>query len=85
VSAGERFADYLLREWPTLRTRTIFLTADVRPDTAAWLRDLGCPVFYKPFKVVELKNAIASVATGAPPRGSVSAARPPEHGLQPGG
>jgi len=85
VSAGERFADYLLREWPALGPRTIFLTADVRPDTEAWLRGLGCPVFHKPFKVAELKNAIASLAAGIPHRGSVSAARPAEHGLQPGG
>jgi two-component system NtrC family sensor kinase len=84
VSAGERFADYLLREWPTLGARTIFLTADVRPDTEAWLRGLGCPVFHKPFKVAELKNAIASLASGTPHRGSASAARPAEHGLQPG-
>jgi two-component system NtrC family sensor kinase len=85
VSAGERFADYLLREWPGLHTRTIFLTADVRPDTEAWLRGLGCPVFHKPFKVADLKNAIANLAAGIPARGSVSAARPPEHGVEPRG
>jgi PAS domain S-box-containing protein len=85
VSAGERFADYLLREWPGLRARTIFLTADVRPDTEAWLGGLGCPVFHKPFKVAELKNAIAGLAAGTMPRGSVGAARPAEHGVQPGG
>jgi two-component system, NtrC family, sensor kinase len=82
VSAGERFADYLLREWPALGTRTIFLTADVRPDTEAWLRGLGCPVFHKPFRVAELKNAIANLAAGVPARGSVSAARPSEHGVE---
>jgi len=85
VSAGERFADYLLREWPMLRERTIFLTADVRPDTDAWLRGLACPFFYKPFKVAELKAAIARVAAGETAQPSGGAARPPEHGFQTGG
>ena len=66
VSAGERLADLLGREWPHLRDRTIFLTADVRPDTEAWLRGLGCPFFFKPFRVAELKAAIARVLDAGP-------------------
>jgi two-component system NtrC family sensor kinase len=83
VSAGERFADYLLRRWPELRMRTVFLTADVRPDTETWLRALGCPFFFKPFRMGELKAAIGKVLRErAAPSGS--APRPPEHGLEPG-
>jgi len=84
VSAGERFADYLLREWPALRACTIFLTADVRPDTEAWLRGLGCPFFFEPFKVAELKRAIGDVTAGRTPRDSGRAVRPSEHGLESG-
>jgi PAS domain S-box-containing protein len=83
VSAGERFGDFLGREWPHLRRRTIFLTADVRPDTEAWLRGLGCPFFYKPFRVAELKSAIAGVLDGAAePSGGPS--RAAEHRFQAG-
>ena len=90
VSAGERFADYLLRRWPALRARAVFLTADVRPDTEAWLRALGCPFFFKPFRMGELKAAIGAVlgadaptsvgcgaSGGARPRGGL---RGPERG-----
>lgn len=82
VSAGERFADYLLRRWPDLRARTVFLTADVRPDTEAWLRALGCPFFFKPFRMGELKAAIGKVLSATGPV-SGSAARSAEHGLEP--
>jgi two-component system NtrC family sensor kinase len=61
ISAGERFADYLLRRWPGLQRRAVFLTADVRPDTEAWLKGLGCPFFIKPFRVGELKTAAAEI------------------------
>jgi PAS domain S-box-containing protein len=83
VSAGERFADYLLRRWPALRARAVFLTADVRPDTEAWLRALGCPFFFKPFRMGELKAAIGAVL-GADAPTSVGATRPAEHGLEAG-
>jgi two-component system NtrC family sensor kinase len=84
VSAGERFADYLLREWPALRAHTIFLTADVRPDTEAWLQHLGCPYFYKPFRVGELKEAINRILDrrAATSGGAAGAA---EHGLETSG
>jgi two-component system NtrC family sensor kinase len=61
VSAGERLADHLLRRWPDLKERTIFLTADVRPETDTWLRELGCPYFLKPFRVGDLKAATARI------------------------
>jgi two-component system NtrC family sensor kinase len=61
VSAGERLADHLLRRWPDLKERTIFLTADVRPETDAWLKGLACPYFLKPFRVGELKAATAKI------------------------
>jgi two-component system NtrC family sensor kinase len=83
VSAGERFGEFLVREWPPLRSRTIFLTADVRPDTEAWLRQLGCPFFFKPFRIAELKAAIAAVLE-ADPETSGRAHRPAEHRFQTG-
>jgi len=83
VSAGERFADLLGREWPHLRDRTIFLTADVRPDTEAWLRGLGCPFFFKPFRVAELKAAIARVLDAGPAT-SGRASGAAEHRLEAG-
>jgi two-component system NtrC family sensor kinase len=83
VALGERFADYLWREWPQLRTRTIFLTADVRPDTEAWLRGLGCPFFFKPFRMADLKAAVAGVLDAAPAT-SGGARGAAEHRLQPG-
>jgi two-component system NtrC family sensor kinase len=83
VSAGERFGGFLVREWPELRSRTIFLTADVRPDTEAWLRGLGCPFFFKPFRIAELKAAIAGVLEAAA-EGSGRARGPAEHRFQAG-
>jgi DNA-binding response OmpR family regulator len=83
VSAGERFGTYLGREWPRLRGRTIFLTADVRPDTEAWLRGLGCPYFFKPFRIAELKAAIAAALEAEPePSGRPGGAA--EHRFQAG-
>jgi CheY-like chemotaxis protein len=61
VSAGERLADHLLRRWPDLKDRVILLTADVRPETDAWLKGLGCPYFLKPFRVGDLKAATAKI------------------------
>jgi CheY-like chemotaxis protein len=84
VSAGERFADYLIRTWPELRSRTIFLTADVRSDTEAWLNGLGSPFFLKPFRIAELKAAIARVLEPSPD-GSGGPADAAEHRLEPRG
>jgi CheY-like chemotaxis protein len=61
VSAGERFADHLFRRWPDFKERSILLTADVRPETEAWLTGLGCPYFIKPFRIGELKAATARI------------------------
>ena len=58
VTSGEMFADALLRMWPEHSRRTIFLTADVRPQTHEWLRSTGCRYFQKPFKVSELRSTI---------------------------
>jgi CheY-like chemotaxis protein len=62
VSAGETFANVLLNRWPELRSKTILITADVRPETDQWLRSLGCSYFQKPFKVSDLKEAAARIA-----------------------
>jgi two-component system NtrC family sensor kinase len=61
VSAGESFAEVLCARHPDLKARTIFLTADVRPETEAWLGDLGCRFFRKPFNVRELRAAAAEI------------------------
>lgn len=60
VSAGQRLADHLAAH-AVLRDRTIFVTADVRAETQAWLDRLGRPYFVKPFRVGDLKNAVAAV------------------------
>ena len=64
VDGGERFGDHLLTRHPALKDRTIFLTADVRPETQAWLRQLGCLYFVKPFPVGDLKAAAATLLAG---------------------
>ena len=64
VSAGETFADVLLRRWPELKGRTILVTADVRSETDEWLRQLGCSYFRKPFRVSDLKAAAARITAG---------------------
>jgi two-component system NtrC family sensor kinase len=62
VSAGETFATVLLNRWPKLKSKTILITGDVRPETHDWLRSLGCSYFQKPFKVSDLKEAAARIA-----------------------
>ncbi|NIM48292.1 MAG: response regulator [Gemmatimonadales bacterium] len=61
VSAGESFAAVLCTRHPHLKARTIFLTADVRPETTDWLGRLGCRYFQKPFNVRELRAAAAEI------------------------
>jgi CheY-like chemotaxis protein len=61
VSAGEPFADVLLARWPALKTRTIFATADVRPETEDWLKRLGCRYFLKPVNARQLRAAAAEL------------------------
>jgi two-component system NtrC family sensor kinase len=69
VSAGEMFADVLLRRWPEHRGRTILVTGDVRPETHDWLRRTGCLHLQKPFRMGELRSAAERVwehGDGAP-------------------
>jgi len=61
VSAGESFATVLHTQFPELIAHTIFLTADVRPETEEWLSGLGCRYFRKPFNVRELRAAAAEM------------------------
>ncbi len=68
VSAGETFADVLARHDPNFARRTIFLTADVRPETEEWLRQLGVRYFRKPFNVRDLKTAAAVMLATASSR-----------------
>ncbi len=57
VSPGERFGDHVSRHRPEMSGRTILITADVRPETVAWLVELGCRFFVKPFRMSEIKTA----------------------------
>jgi two-component system NtrC family sensor kinase len=62
LSAGESFASVLLKRWPELRTRTILITADVRPEVEEWLRSSGCSYLQKPFRVGELKELAGRIS-----------------------
>ena len=57
VSGGATFADQLIELCPAMRSRTLLITADVRPETAAWLEGLGYRFFRKPFGVREFQAA----------------------------
>lgn len=63
VASGRPFADELVARWPELRRRTIFATADVRPETEAWLRGLGCHYVHKPLSARQLRAAAAELLT----------------------
>ena len=54
-SAGISFGEGLKADMPELCSRTILMTADVRPETDAWLRSLGCRYLRKPFDPSELR------------------------------
>lgn len=64
VSSTERLADVLTRGFPELRDRTVFLTADVRPETRGELEQLGWTCFVKPFNVRELQAAVLNIPPG---------------------
>ncbi len=66
VTAGQTFADLLCSQQPQLKTRTVFLTGDVRPETDEWLRRLGCRYLRKPFNIRELRSAAAAVMGAGP-------------------
>ncbi len=63
VASGQTFAEALLARWPALGRRTIFATADVRPETEAWLRGLGCRYVHKPVNARQLRAAAAELFT----------------------
>ncbi|MFQ5703505.1 MAG: ATP-binding protein [Gemmatimonadales bacterium] len=67
TKSGAMFADAVLERWPELRTRTLFLTADVRPETNEWLQGLGCRYFLKPFDSKDLKAAVAELLAASTP------------------
>ena len=69
VSAGERFGEFVLRAHPGMRDRVLLLTADVREETAAWLRGTGCRFLLKPFRVAELKATAAAVFAATDAKG----------------
>jgi CheY-like chemotaxis protein len=56
---GRAFYEILLREYPHLRTRLIFLTGDaLSADIRAFLADCGQPYLYKPCYAAEVRSAI---------------------------
>ena len=59
--AGGMFAETLLGRWPELVRRTIFATADVRPETEEWLRRLGGRYIHKPVNARQLRTAAAEL------------------------
>ncbi|HWP36964.1 MAG TPA: ATP-binding protein [Gemmatimonadales bacterium] len=61
MADGGRFADILMAQWPGLRDRTILATADVRPGTEEWLRELGCRYVRKPFNAADLRKVAGEV------------------------
>ena len=68
-ASGTTFGDSINADRPDLCSRTIFMTADVRPETDEWLRSLGCRYLRKPFDPAELRAAasdLLSEPTSAP-------------------
>jgi DNA-binding response OmpR family regulator len=61
AGSGSRFGDELVARWPALRRRTIFATADVRPETEAWLSSLKCRYLHKPLSAGQLRAAAAEL------------------------
>ncbi|OYV70187.1 MAG: hypothetical protein B7Z72_07335 [Gemmatimonadetes bacterium 21-71-4] len=62
---GRAFYEQLSRDAPEAATRVVFSTGDtVRDDTLAFLERAGRPVLHKPFKLVELRQVLASALAG---------------------
>ncbi len=61
VGSEQILAHALARDHPELKGRTIFLTADVRPETDAMLRELGWRYIRKPFDIRELERLCAEI------------------------
>jgi CheY-like chemotaxis protein len=58
---GIAFGEGLRTQRPDLCSRTILMTADVRPETDAWLKSLGCTYLRKPFEAGALRAAAADL------------------------
>jgi two-component system NtrC family sensor kinase len=65
VTAGQTFADLLCGQRPELKSRTVFLTGDVRRETDEWLERLGCRYLRKPFNLRELRAAAEEAVRSA--------------------
>ena len=64
--SGDTFFLALVRRWPRLATRVIFMTGDPWAVKADWPADLRrCPVLSKPFTLDVLSAAICSALTAA--------------------
>ena len=58
---GRELYERLLREAPAAAARVVFATGDtVRDDTMAFLERCGRPFLHKPFKLAELRQALAT-------------------------
>jgi CheY-like chemotaxis protein len=59
---GRAFYEILIRDYPHLRTRLIFLTGDaLSADIRAFLADCGQPCLYKPCYAAEVRSAIQQI------------------------
>lgn len=61
---GQVFAERIVERWPGLRQKTIFVTGDVRPETARWLEQMGCRALTKPFSIRELLKIATELMSG---------------------
>jgi DNA-binding NtrC family response regulator len=60
--SGSALALALIRRWPNLRGRLVFMSGDPGLAVAEWPEELqGCPVLVKPFQLDELMDTVASV------------------------
>jgi CheY-like chemotaxis protein len=65
---GRAFYAILLRQYPTLRTRLIFLTGDaLSVDIKDFLAQCGQPWLYKPCHAAEVRNAIQQILAPVSP------------------
>jgi two-component system NtrC family sensor kinase len=61
---GRELYERLRRDAPDMAARVVFFTGDtVRDDTMAFLEQSGRPFLRKPFKLAELRNALATALT----------------------
>ena len=66
-SEGSTFGDGLKAQFPDLCSRSLLMTADVRPETDTWLRSLGCRYLRKPFDPAELRSTAIEVLSSIAP------------------